>query len=138
MWASVVAMAVLFAIYAQGTGFRKEQLIAHLTAIQEPEEEVYYEVQFLGRRPVKFNPSDKRNYVILEDGRMISYNRIVNEQMCRTCKQFTESGYVDSLYVYRVQREEPHWYGSSDIELFFSKEEDIFLGNSQSVLVTDP
>lgn len=109
-------------------------IMAEISPNDYIEERAYYEVEFLGKKPTFPNLSDARRYVDLGNGSMISYNRIMSEGMCRVCEQFKTWDTKDSVYVYRVQKDAPHWWNSGPV-MIFSKHPDIFLQSSQRVEV---
>lgn len=108
----------------------KAEAISDITGGEYVEERLYYDVEFMGGKASVFNYSDARWYADMGNGSMISYNRIRNERLCRMCDQFKEGSVRDSIYVYRVQKDEPRWWNSGPV-LFFSKHPDIFLQGSQ-------
>lgn len=109
-----------------------------LSAAPPVEECQYHQVEFLGIKPIQYNPSDGRRYVNMGTGEMISFNRIVIERMCRTCAQFADPKTGgDSIFVYKVQKDAPHWWNAGPV-LYFSLSRDIFLEGSQSVKLESP
>lgn len=107
-----------------------------LSAAPPIEERRYHSVQFLGLKPIQQNQADGRYYVNMGSGEMLSFNRIALERMCRTCAQFSNTTALrnNSVFVYKVQVDAPHWWSSGPV-LYFSLTRDIFLEGSQSVQI---
>ncbi len=138
-WMSLIGFLLLCASHfdesLSSTERWRSELIAEISPNNYIEERAYHEVEFLGKRPTFPNLSDGRRYVDLGNGVMISYNRIMNEGMCRVCEQFNTWEVKDSVYVYRVQKGAPRWWRSGPV-MIFSKHPDIFLQSYQRVEVT--
>ena len=112
----------------------KSEVIESFNGGDHIEERVYHSVEFIGKRAAVMNPSDMRWYVDMRNGAMVSYNRIMNEGMCRMCDQFDKGAQGDTIYIYRVQKDAPHFWNSGPV-YFFSKHQDLVLQGSQSMEV---
>lgn len=112
----------------------KSKVISELYDEKFVEGETYHSVEFLGKKSVVMNPSDSLYYIDMGNGAVVSYNRILRERMCRTCKQFTYGDISDSAFVYRVQKSKPRFWNSGPL-LIFSKSQDLLLQGSQSLEV---
>lgn len=110
----------------------RNDIINEISQINNEDENMYYDVEFLGKKNSIFNRADARWYVDMGSNSMVSYNRIIASHMCRRCDQFKEGSMYDTLYVYRVQESEPHWWNSGPY-LVFSKYRDIFLEASKPI-----
>jgi len=89
------------------------------------QEERYYNVTFLGKKPVEQNPSDGRYYINMGNGQMVGYHEVMAMGKCRACDQFKNSDSVDSVYAYKVYRSASSWL--NDPFVFFSKRPDIVI-----------
>jgi hypothetical protein len=120
----IIAMTV--ANFCERNEAWRSKVISDIRGEQNIEERTYHQVTFLGKKSTIFNYSDARWYVNMGNGSMISYNKIMNESMCRRCEQFKEGSMIDSIYVYVVQKDPPKWYNEGPV-MFFSKYPDLFL-----------
>lgn len=89
------------------------------------QEERYFNVTFLGKKPVQQNPSDGRYYINMGNGQMVGYHEVMAMGKCRACDQFKSGDAVDSVYAYKVYRSEGSWF--NDPFVFFSKRPDIVI-----------
>lgn len=123
----IISLLVIFVAHfgVKDKAWRSEA-VADITGGSFIEERTYHDVEFLGKKTAIFNFSDARWYVDMGNGSMVSYNRIMNEAMCRRCEQFKDGSMYDSIHVYRVQKDKPSIWSEGPV-MFFSKHADIFL-----------
>ena len=128
-------IALLIGRFAQPSKTEwKTEVLEDMNMDGQIEERIYHEVEFLGKKPAIMNLSDSRWYVDMGNGAMVSYNRIRNEGMCRMCDQFKDGEKGDTIHVYRVQKDKPHFWNAGPV-YFFSKHPDLFLQGSQPMEV---
>lgn len=115
----------------------KNQLIEEINNTPPTEDVIYHKVEYIGTRWVLQNPADKRWYVDMGNGSMVSFDRIVKEEMCRTCVQFLEPDGGKFVYLYRVQKKPKGFFNSDAPVLYFSKGQDIYLQSMQTINVEE-
>ncbi len=136
---SVLLMLAVLIGYAgdhQDSGM-KQHLLDEINGVASFDDVAYHKVEYLGVRPVVDNPADGHFYVDLENGAMISFDRIFIEKMCRSCAQFKQANKSDKVHMYRVQREPKGTFNDDSPALLFSKEQDIYLQSMQSIIVNE-
>lgn len=124
IFATILLFDTLFCIWG-GSKFSMNELRSEMDGKIAAQEERYYNVAFLGKKPVEQNPSDGRYYINMGKGQMVGYHEVMAMGKCRACDQFKNYEMVDSVYAYRVYLSDRSWF--NEPLTFFSKRPDIVI-----------
>ncbi len=125
---AAILLVVTFLMTADDNDINKEEVMTYLKNEQHKNPEEYSEVLYIGEKKVSLNPADNKLYIHLGTGRMIGFDEVVSNSMCRACGQFSKR---DTMPVHAYQITQKGWFQSSRV--FFSKERDIVLEEAMSV-----
>lgn len=126
---AAISLVVVFLMTADDNSSGMQEVVAYLKSEQTKNPEEYSEVLYIGQKKVSLNPSDNRLYIHLGTGRMVGFDEVMSNSMCRSCGQFAKIDTVRPVHVYQVTQK--GWFQSSRV--FFSKERDIVLEEAMSI-----
>lgn len=112
----------------KNSSYSVDGVTSYIKGARSIKAEEYSEVLYIGEKKVSLNPADNKLYIHLGTGRMIGFDEVVSNSMCRACGQFSKR---DTMPVHAYQITQKGWFQSSRV--FFSKERDIVLEEAMSI-----